>query len=543
MFRRYILFLTAIALIFSGCKPKQTYILKKDYKDIPAYGDMLVDSSIGEPANLDPVLASDSPSFDIIGNVFNGLVRYNKDLRLEGDLAKSWEITDGGKVITFNLRHGVKWHDGAEFTSEDVKFTYDSFMDPKVKTAYRSQFELVSSVETPDKYTFRVHYKTTYAPALESWGVPIIPSHLLKGKDLNTSSFSRNPVGTGPYVFKKWVTNQKIELVSFKDYYEGMPYIAQYLYRIIPDESVQFMNLIAGNLDMMSLSPDQFTRKSTDVNFTENFSKYSFPNFQYRYIGYNMENPLFKSKKVRQALSYAINTAEIIQGVAQGLAQPLSGPFIPGSWAYNDMIKPYPYDPEKAAHLLKEDGWAKGKDGILEKDGKKFVFVIYTNQGNKEREEIATIAQQEWSKLGISTTIRVLAWNIFITQFIDKRKFDAVVMGWSLTKDPDCYDIWHSSKTKEGEFNFVSFKNSEVDRLLEKARTTFDIKERASAYKRIHAIIADEAPYTFLYSPYSLSAVHKRIKGIKPAPAGIGYNFIRWYVPAELQKYTIQLAN
>lgn len=528
-----------ILTLISGCKQKQGYVLKKDFIDKPAYGDMLIDCSIGEPANLNPVLASDTASFSIIGNIFNGLTRYDRDLKPEGDLAQSWDISGDSKVITFNLRHGVKWHDGVEFTSEDVKFTYDTFMDPKVKTAYRSQFDLVKSVETPDRYTVKVYYRTVFAPAIESWGISIIPAHILKGKDINTSSFSRNPVGTGPYIFKKWVTNQKIELEANRDYYEGAPYIKRYVYRIIPDQSVQFMNLLSGNLDTMTLTADQYASKTNSKEFLDNYNKYSYPDFSYRYIGYNMENPLFKSKKVRQALSHAINTSEIIDGVMQGLAKPLSGPFIPGSWAYDDGIKPYSYDLKKAAELLKEEGWVKGSDGILAKNGNKFSFILYTNQGNKEREQIATIAQQQWSKLGIDVSIRVLAWNVFITQFIDQKKFDAVVMGWSLSRDPDYYDIWHSSKTKEGELNFISYKNPEVDRLLESGRTTFNLKERAKIYKKIHKIIAEDAPYTFLYSPYNLSAVHKRVHGIKPEPAGIGYNFIRWYVPAEIQKYNM----
>ena len=530
-----------IMLLALSCSRKPKYTMKKEYTDKPAFGDVLIDSDIGEAATLNPLLASDSASHAIIGMIFNGLVRYDKDLNLEGELAERWTVSPDGKLITFYLRKGVKWQDGTEFTSKDCRFTYDRFMDPEVKTAYRSNFELVDKVETPDKYTLKVYYKKVYAPALESWGMWMLPSHLLEGVDVNKTAFNRSPVGTGPYVFKKWVTSQKIELFANKNYFEGEPYITGYASMFIPDQSVQFMNLQSGNIDMMSLTPDQYLKKTNGADFTDNFNKYQYPALKFIYIGYNQLNPLFKDKRVRQALSAAINRDEIISGVCQGLARKLTGPFIPGSWAYNEKVTDYGYDVQRSKKLLDEAGWTAGKDGILEKDGQKFSFTLYTNHGNKEREEIAAIAQQQWGKLGIAVNIRVIEWNVFLTQYIDKRKFDAVVMGWGLSRDPDCYDIWHSSKTKEGEFNFIGYDNKEVDALLESGRTVFDIKKRAEIYKKIHALIAEDAPYTFLYAPYTLTAIHKRVHGIVPAPAGIGYNQIKWYVPAEIVKHKIQL--
>ncbi|MEI7641011.1 MAG: peptide-binding protein [bacterium] len=522
-------------LVFVSCEAG--YQLKEKYVDKPAYGDTIVEASIGEPATLNPILASDSSSFDIIGMVFNGLIKYDKDLKLTGDLAEKWKVSPNGLKITFYLKKGVLFHDNVEFTAEDVKFTYEKFMDPKAKTAYRSLFELVQSIKIIDKYTLVVTYKKPFAPALETWGAAILPKHLLEGKDINTDAFGRNPVGTGPYVFKKWITASKIELTANPTYFEGSPYIKNYIYNIIPDQAAQYMGLQAGNIDEMGMTPDQYFSSDKNKNVTKNFNKFQIPAFSFVYIGYNEANKLFASKKVRQALAYAINKQEIIDIIRRGLARPITGPFIPGTYAYNEAVKGYDYDPEKSKTLLAEAGWKPGKDGILEKDSIKFSFTLLTNQGNKEREQIATIVQQQLSKLGITVEVRVLAWNIFITEFVNKRKFDALVMGWSLSRDPDCYDIWHSSKTGENEFNFISYKNPQVDRLLEAGRTTFDLTKRKQSYNKIHAIIAEDAPYTFLYTPLSTPAIHKRFHGIIPAPAGLGYNFTKWYVPEEIQKY------
>lgn len=535
-------FALIIALSVASCTDSTGYSLKSKYVDKPSFGDTLVDSSIGEPSTLNPVLASDSASNDITDLVFNGLIKFDKDLNITGDLAENWEVSKDGKTIIFHLRKGVRWQDGAEFTSKDVKFTYDVFMDPKTKTAYRSLFEPVKSITTPDKYTVKVVYNEPFAPALQYWGTSIIPEHLLKSKDINTVAFNRSPVGTGMYKLKNWETAQKLTLESYQNYFEGKPFINGYVYRIIPDQSVQFLELKAGTLDSMGLTPDIYFTQAEKAAFKKNFNKYKITTFSYVYMGFNLKNPLFGDVKVRQALSYAVNRDELIAGVRRGLARKITGPFIPGTWAYNEKAREYNYDLEKAASLLAAAGWVKDKDGMLEKNGRKFEFTLITNQGNKEREQIASIIQQQFAKLGIKVSVRILAWNIMLSEFIDKRKFDAVVMGWNTGLDPDCYDIWHSSKTAENEFNFVSYANKEVDRLSIQGRTTFDMEKRKAAYRRIHEIIADEAPYIFLYSPYGLPAVHKRFHGIKEAPAGIRYNYREWYVPAQLVKYKSEMA-
>lgn len=530
-----------LILFFLSCGKKVTYELKEKYIDKPAYGDILIDSSIGEPATLNPVLASDSASHDIIGLLFNGLVKFDENLKIVGDLAEKWDISKDGKIITFYLRKGIKWQDGVEFTAKDVKFTYDSFMKPDVKTAYRSLFEPIEKIEIIDDYTLKVYYKFTFAPALQYWGTSIIPEHILKDKDLNTAEFNRNPVGTGPYKFDKWKTTQQLELIANNNYFEGRPYISKYIYRIIPDQSVQFMELLSGGIDQMVLTSELYVGEAAKEEFLKKFNKFAITSFSYVYIGYNLLNDLFKNKNVRKAISFAINKDEIITGVKRGLAKKITGPFIPGSWAYDENAESYDYNPEKAKELLQKEGWKKGDDGYLYKNGKKFEFILLTNQGNKEREEIATIVQQQLGKIGIKVNIRILAWSTLITEFIDKKKFDAIVLGWNITQDPDCYDIWHSSKTKEGEFNFISYRNSRVDELVERGRKIFDVEERKKIYREVHRIIADDAPYTFLYSPLTLPVVHKRFHGIKPALAGISYNFIKWYVPQELQKYKITM--
>jgi peptide/nickel transport system substrate-binding protein len=537
-----ILYLILICIIIFGCRHKSAETGKQAKQDIPgepAYGDALITGSIGEPSILIPMLAGDSASHEIAGLIFNGLVKYDTDLSVIGDLAESWDISPDGLVITFHLRKGVKWFDGVEFTADDIMFGYKTIINEKTPTAYQEDYLQVNKAEVPDKYTFRVTYKKPFAPALTSWGaLVILPKHLLEGKDITKTDFGRNPTGMGPYKLRTWTSGQSLILESNRDYFQGRPYIDRYIYKIIPDPATMFLELQAGELDLMGLTPIQYTKQTETAYFRENFQKFRYPVFAYTYLGFNLKYPLFEDKRVRQAIAYAIDKKEIVDVVLFGLGKPATGPYVPDTWPYNPDVKTYEYDLQKARDLLREAGWKDTDgDGILDKGGRPFAFTILTNMGNSLRMNTATIIQWKLVKIGIKVDIRVLEWSTFVNEFIDKRRFQAVILGWSIGLDPDQYDIWHSGKTKEKEFNFVSYKNPEVDSLLEKGRRTFNIEERKKAYFKIQEILAEELPYIFLYVPDATPVVHARFKGIKPSPIGISYNLYRWNVPKSLQRH------
>jgi ABC-type dipeptide transport system, periplasmic component len=538
---RFLIISFLILILLSACGKENTEDKPQQMSVKPAaYGDIMVRGDIGDASNLIPLLASDKPSHDVAGLVYNGLVKYDKDMNITGDLAESWKISADGLIITFHLRKGVKWHDGRPFTAADVLYTYQVTIDPKTPTAYSGDFLKVKKAEILDDYTFRVTYDKPFAPALISWGSSILPRHLLAGKDITKSPLKRQPIGTGPYMFKEWIAGQKIVLISNPDYFEGRPYIDGYITRIIPDTATMFLELRAQGISYMDLTPLQYTRQTENNLFQKNFNKYSYLGFKYTYLGYNLKNPLFTDKRVRQAISYAINKEEIISGVLLGLGKPATGPYKPGTWAYNGNVKTYQYNPQRARELLHEAGWIDANsDGILEKGGQPFVFEIITNQGNETRQKCAEIIQRQLKEVGINVKIRILEWAAFVNDFINKRRFDAVILGWTITLDPDAYDVWHSSKTAPEELNFMSYKNLEVDELLEKGRGTFNQKERKKYYDRFQEILAEEQPYTFLYVPDELIIISNRFRGVEPAPIGLDYNFIKWYVPQDEQKFVM----
>jgi peptide/nickel transport system substrate-binding protein len=537
-----LLIISLIGLLLIGCKEKPSATGGESLTDRtgePAYGDALIEGSIGEPSVLIPMLAGDNASQEIAGLVFNGLVKYDTDLRIIGDLAESWDISKDGLVITFHLKKGVKWTDGYEFTADDVLYGFTTIVNEKTPTAYSEDYKQVKKAEVLDKYTFRVTYERPFAPALSTWGnLVVLPRHLLEGKDITKSDLTRNPVGMGPYKLNRWISGQELTLDSNKEYFEGRPFIDRYIYRIIPDPATMFLELQTGGVDMMGLTPLQYTKQTNTEYFRQHFQKFRFPQFVYTYMGLNLKHPFFQDRRVRQALAYAIDKSEIVDVVLFGLGSPATGPYVPNTWPYNPNVKKFEYNPEKAKQLLKDAGWVE-RNGTLQKDGRPFRFTILTNMGNSLRMNTATIIQWRLAKIGIKVDIKALEWSTFVNEFIDKRRFEAVILGWSIGLDPDQYDIWYSGKTKEKEFNFVSYNNPEVDALLEKGRRTFDIGERKQAYFRIQEILAEDLPYIFLYVPDATLMVHARFKGIKPSPIGITYNLPKWYVPKSLQRHSM----
>ena len=540
--RRAVLPSIALFLLLAACGGGKQENAGKEaaVPDIPAFGDAIVEGSIGDVSGFLTAVTTDASSHEAAGYVFNGLVRYDKNLKLEGELAESWEVSPDGKRITFHLRKGVKWHDGAPLTSDDVMFTYRRMIDPRTPTAYGEDFKQVLRAAAPDPDTFVVEYARPFAPALASWGMHVLPKHLLeKYPDISKSPLNKKPVGTGPYRFVEWKTGEKVVFDASPDYFEGKPYISRVITRVIPDQATMFLELKSGGVDIMTLTPPQYVRQTETADFKKSFNRYKYTASGYTYLGFRLSHPFFRDKRVRQAIAHAADKKALIDGVLLGLGQEATGPYKPGTWAYNPNVRKYPYDPARAKALLAEAGW-KEKDGVLVKDGQPFEFTVLTNAGNDARAKTAAILQQNLAEVGIRIKIRTVEWAAFINEFIDKRKFDAVLLGWNITPDPDQFDIWHSSKTGPKELNHVGFANPEVDRLLDEGRSTFDLEKRKKAYFRIQEILAEEQPYVFLYVPEALPVVHNRFRGIVPAPAGITYNFVKWYVPAALQKHKIQ---
>lgn len=463
-------------------------------------------------------------------------------------------------VIDFELRRDVKFHDGENFDASDVKFTYEAIMDVRNLSPRRSDFEPIESIKITDSHSVRIVYKRPFSPAIFVWSyMGILPEHLLNDAALSremalrdisgnarvsfgvrASNFNRAPVGTGAFKFGDWKTDESISLFRNRDYFDGPPEYKELHVRIIPDSVAREVEFKAGAVDTYVADPHQAARYLKDPAY----QPFTSLGLGYTYIGYNLRREPFKDVRVRRALGMSINIDEIIDYVLYGEGQRITGPYpIQTDW-YNHGVPPEAYNPEKALALLNAAGFRKNSEGFLEKDGRELRFNLISNNGNPQRKAILTIAQNSWRKLGIRCETRLLEWAVFLKDYVNTSDFDAVVLGWGLSElDPDLYQIWHSSQTGPQQLNFVGYKNSEVDRLIENLREEYSRSTQIEMARKLHNLIAQDQPYTFLYVGKRTQVVDRKIVMIKrnesgsvigheplrPTPTGnLSYFFNRW---------------
>ena len=517
--------------------PPRTYTVKKTIPNSAGGQPKTIQFNVAAPARIKLVLNQvDQHLFQnlthLLGNNYFNSFRGRDYLTCDSHLSQEqWAAfakelmpaTEHNPILLFHLRPAVKFHDDHPVGADDVKFTYEAVMNPKNLSPVISDYEPVKTVEAIDPLTVKIVYKRLYSPAVSTWGVGILPEHLLNsqalkqealrlGKDPKTftirqSAFNRHPVGCGPFKFQTWKSDQYITLDRFDDYWEGPPNYRQYVYRIIPDPLTQEMEFYAGTLDSYNVEPHQVNRLENDPRF-QHFSGTA---FGYTYIGYNERRKPFDDPRIRRALGMAIDVNKIIKYVLYGQGERITGPFVKQTDYYNHNIKPLPYDPEGALKLLKSAGWKRNKAGRLEKNGKPFEFTLITNNGNELRKAVLAIAQDAWKQIGIDVRTDILEWSVFLQDRIYKLDFDAVVLGWQMGIEPDLFQIWHSSQTHPFQLNFVGFKNKQADDLIIKIRKEYNHNRQVEFCHRLHAIIAALQPYTFLYVSKWTAVLDKRI--------------------------------
>ncbi len=462
---------------------------------------------------------------------------------LEPHLPEILPVIEHNPIIVFDLRRGVRFHDGHEFNSGDVLFTYQAIMDTRNASPRRSDYEAIKSAEVLGPLRIKFVYKRLFSPAINAWFMGILPEHLLNKEALareaastglspdkagefsvRNSAFNRNPVGTGPFVFKEWQGDELIRLARNADYWEGAPEYEEYIMRIIPDPLTQEMEFYAGAVDSYDVLPHQVARLKSD----DKYQSFSSVGYNYSYIGYNNRNPLFAQREVRRALGMAIDVDQIIKYVLYDEGERVTGPYPKITDWYDHSVKPVPYDPAGASAILRGLGWSKNADGYLEKDGKIFEFNLITNAGNSLRKSILIIVQNSWKKIGVKVNAQVFEWAVFLTDFVNVGKFDALILGWSMGTDLDLYQIWHSSQAGPQQLNFVGYKNPDADRLITSLRREYNRGKQEEMTRELHRIIARDQPYTFLYVRKTTQLLDKKIVLVERGADG-SEKFVRIY--------------
>lgn len=536
----FINFILLIVLVLGACSDGEVKTSGGDNGDNNVSGESggkggtLYLGTTAAPTLFNPYYSTDTSSSTIEDFIFSGLVTVNHEFTPEGDLAEDWDVSEDGTIWTFHLREGVKWHDGEDFTADDVVFSYSLPLDENYVGPRGLPFETIKEINKIDEYQVEFVLSEPYAPFITITAqFGILPEHILGDvpvADLGKSSFNtKEPIGTGPFKFKQWKEGEYIELVANEDYFLGAPKLDSLIYKIVPDMNTLMAQLQVGDINLTSISPQylETAKNLADKGIVELSSG---PSNSWEYIGYNLRNELFQDKKVRQALTHAIDKEAIVTAILDGSGAVTHGPGSPANWAYNDDVAQFDYDPEEAKKKLKEAGWEPGADGILQKDGEKFEFSLKTTSANEVRQQIAEVVQQQFSEIGIKTTIELLEWSAYVEETSPpKWNFDAIVAGWSIGSDPDPTWFWHSSEIENG-LNYSGYSNPEVDKLLSENTKIGDIEERKRVIGEADAIVTEDQPNTFLYVNEGHLAVAKNLKGPKYSPANTYYQIHEWYV-------------
>ncbi|MBC8043660.1 MAG: ABC transporter substrate-binding protein [Rhizobacter sp.] len=516
---------------------------------------------------LNPVVLQESTSREICNLIFPRLLKEGFDSSLglvtyAPLFAKSWDITDSNRTLTYHLRNDVNWTDGKPVTSKDWKFTYILYADTMVAST-RQNFtdnflkggdgrpSVEKAVQTPDDTTLIIRFDQPMAKEsmFKYTNLGFIAAHVWKDLDrkfIRKDDRNFNPakiIGAGPYKVEKWTRNQECVLIANEQC--TLPYtpkIKRFVTRFVPEYTTRLTQLKTGEADFVQqLLPNDAVVLERDNPNTEIRER---GYMVYDYIAWmNIDNehynkthkekdirphPVFGSKKVRQALTTAINRRAIIEGFLKGFGKTGDSDIPPvAKWATNPNLNHYDYNPDKAKAMLKEEGWKIGSDGILEKSGRKFSFKLIINAGNARRNYAATIVQQNLKDIGIDCTVEPMESNVLMERN-RKREVECFLFGWNITPPDVDPSETRGSDLQRTPFNLVAYQNKKADELIAEGKAKLNVLDGAEIWKEYATLINEDQPETILYWFTPLDGINKRVKNAIISPAGVFANFYDW---------------
>jgi peptide/nickel transport system substrate-binding protein len=504
---------------------------------IPSEGGAVVVGAMREPDSLHPWESGAGIATDILAGVCEGLFAYNANGKLQPALATSVNLAEDGVTYTFELRENVTFHDGSEFSAEDVKATWAARLDGSWAPAATLGWERVAAIESEGR-TLTIRTTEPFAPFLSTVAItPIVPAAGLQdGVDSFREQYREQPIGTGPFSVSSWRFGDRIRLDRFDDWWGGRPNLDRIDIRFPADADALVSGLAAGDLDVTPAVPLSHMRDAAQQPGMTVW-KHLTPNWQHldlKQIGF------LREKAVRQALDYATPRRSIISDLLDGNATPAFADQMPGSWAFAEDLDARPFDPVRARGLLEDAGFAPGRDGVLARDGEPFRIELWGVAGDPLAEAILSAIAAEWANLGISTLIRTappaMLWGPMGYQFTDR--MTACLYTWTNGPDPDDLFYWHSSQIPSSPTapggNVVSFFNpfafqDQLDDLTARGASTLDVEERAAIYRELQALLREEAAALFLYWEHAFPASRQEIAGFWPNPtAGLLWNAATW---------------
>jgi microcin C transport system substrate-binding protein len=512
----------------------------------PQGGNIVLNLGV-EPPTLNPITSTDAAAQEVQAYVIESMGTRNVDTyEWEPALATSWEISKDNKTFTFKLRPGVKWHDGKPLTAEDVKFSFDVIFDKRFEASTgnkRPYYEDIEKVEVIDAQTVKFTCKKVYFRNFDTAiGMFILPKHVYGDPDTKVN-LNHILVGSGAYQLEKFEKGKRIVLKKTPDHWsqtvaalKGLNNFERITLRFVKEDAVLLEMLKKGDLDYDGLTSEAYSKKAVGPEWGKKVFKVQTKNSApkpYGYIAWNLTNPLFQDKNVRVALAHLMNRKLMIEKFRDNLSIPATGPWYQQSDYASKNVKPIEYDPKKASDLLKKAGWKdENKNGILEKTigGKKTEMNFTILTANPDFIKYITLYKEDAKQQGVHIEIKQLEWNAFL-KVMDEGKFEAINLGWGAgAVDVDPKQIWHSDSAVKGGSNFIGYKNKKVDTLIDQARATMDKQKRVPLLQNVYEIIADEAPYLFLFNDIYTFYAHTprmgRVKDTYTYAVETGY----WYV-------------
>jgi peptide/nickel transport system substrate-binding protein len=505
-----------------------------------------------EPDTLNPFYSGLRATFTVTQAIFNGLVVVNEQGEYEGDLAAEVPTVQNGGVspdglsITYKLRQGVKWADGEPFTADDVKFTYDTIMNPANTISGKSVYGKIDSLTVQDPYTVQLKMKEPYAAyaGLFSYPIGILPKHALDSQsDLNKADFNRKPFGTGPYRVTDWQAASSIQLEANPYYYKGAPKLGQVVFRIVPDKNTQLAQVRANETDVaVDLTEDD----AVQIDQIAGWKSYAIAGLTSDRLYLNLAepgdadgqrpHPILGDARVRQALQLSINKQQLVDKVLSGKTKVASSDY-PVGWAAPN-IEPTKFDPDAAKQLLDDAGWKVGADGVREKNGQKLHLTIASTSGNTLRENVEQLIPAGWKSIGVDLEIKNAAAAVLVGEWADnglvqRGNFDIAYYGFTPGIDPSgtLSPAFHSSQIPDeanaGEGDNASrYRNPQVDQWLDDADRTLDQNQRKALYGNVMHQVAQDLPVIYLYNRANVEAVSQRVQGAHSHP----FRWLTWNI-------------
>ena len=490
--------------------------------------DRIVFGMTQEPVQMNPLLYVNAGTenvpeaciFDALWDM-NDQGEFIPNLAVAVPSATNGGISPDGLVWKITLKPGVLWSDGQKFTAADVKFTYETIMNPANAVRSRSGFDLIKTFKVVDDLHIEIELSRPFVPLLWAWqNMHIVPKHLLEGEaNLNTAAFNNKPVGTGPFLLRTKVAGSHTVYERNPTYHRGPAKVRQFIHKVVPDQLVLYGQARTGEVDYMALlgvPNDRWeeARKIADRDFMVQNS----PNVQFIY--FNCGKPMFSDVRVRKALYMACEMQKSIDDVYFGTYARTLSYLSPAHWAYNDKLKDETPNPERASKLLDEAGWTMGPDGVRQKNGEKLRFTCSTTAGNATRQATQALFQQNWKRIGVEMEIKNFPASVVWADYTTKSQFDTLLVAWDPTVglDPDYTARAHSKqipvKTGSGS-NYTQYSNAEVDRLLEAGVSEPNVDARKKIYDRVQEILLDEVPFAPQGATRQGHLKRKNLQGVK----------------------------